>query len=621
MIDENGANHGRSNWERRSTHVLSTPPLEPMNMDRSKRLVSGAWIGLPILLLVPCAHAQFGPPPDGPGEGRDGPRFQDIELMAEFDVDGDERLDRSERDAARAALAERPRRERRGGPGGRRGGRGGPGGEDQLDGPRPHESPDALQLESNDVEHFPKNGLYDTDVLHTLFFEFDEDDWHEELAAFHETDVEVPGRLILDDQLIGEVGISYRGNTSYQHAFKKSFGVSIDAYDNDLRLKGYRTLNLLNSNGDDSMMREVLFSNIARKYMPAPRANFVKVVVNGTYLGVYANVQQINKDFLAENYDTKDGVRWKVPPDFSGHSALAYHGDSIDDYVNGYELKTASADDEDWADLIELCRILRETPDEDLERILPKYLDVDEAIRFLALDNVFMDSDGYYSRGSDYYVFKDPEGVFHLLHYDNNETFGGHRGRPQGGGGPDDFGPPPDGRPGGFMPDDVRRRPGLDRPRRRRDRERDDRRARDIDLSPPGQGAGDFQRQRNRRGRGPGGGGGGGGGPTQSPLAYENDLETRPLIVRILAVPAWRDQYLDMVRELAEVELDWNSLGRRVMEYRALIVDAVAQDPFDPDRITFLESLDGNDRSLKSIARQRRDFLLQHESLGEPNAR
>ena len=73
---------------------------------------------------------------------------------------------------------------------------------------------------------------------------------------------------------------------------RKSFGVSIDAYDDDLRLKGYRTLNLLNANGDGSMMREVLFSNIAEDHMPAPKANFVKVVVNGVYLGMYGNVQQ-----------------------------------------------------------------------------------------------------------------------------------------------------------------------------------------------------------------------------------------------------------------------------------------------------------------------------------------
>ena len=39
-----------------------------------------------------------------------------------------------------------------------------------------------------------------------------------------------------------------------------------------------------------------------------------------------------------------------------------------------------------------------------------------------------MDSDGYYSRGSDYYLYLDPDQRFHFIHYDNNETFDAPRG-------------------------------------------------------------------------------------------------------------------------------------------------------------------------------------------------
>ncbi|MCH2162266.1 MAG: CotH kinase family protein, partial [Phycisphaerales bacterium] len=373
-----------------------------------------------------------------------GPRFQDIPVHEEFDADGDGRLDREERDAARAALAERPKRERRGKRGGP--GRGGPG--EGANRPRPQANPNALRLAHDDVKQYPKHGLYDRDALHTFFFELDNDDWHEELAAFHGTDVEVPARLTINGELIGEIGLRYRGNTSFDRPEKKSFGVSIDAYDDDLRLDGYRSLNLLNANGDDSMMREVLFSNIAGDRMPAPKANFAKVVVNGVYLGVYGNVQQINKDFTREHYNTSKGVRWKVPPDFDGGGALVYHGDDLERYQRQYELKTNSADEEDWNALIEACRILEETPSEDLEQTLPRHFDIDEILWFLALDNVFMDSDGYYSRGSDYYVYMDPDGIVHLLHYDNNETFGGGRGGPGRGGPAGGAGGGPGGRPG-----------------------------------------------------------------------------------------------------------------------------------------------------------------------------
>ena len=369
-----------------------------------------------------------------------GSRFKDIELHDRFDADEDGRLDRSERDLAREEASNRPPRRRRGGPPDR----------ERAPEPRPETLPDALRIDPEDTKAVPRlegTGLYDRDVLHTIFLQFPEDDWHQEMSAFHGTDVEVPAMLMLDGRPIGEVGVSYRGNTSFDMPAKKSFGISIDAYDDDLRIDGRRTLNLLNANGDDSMMREVLFSNIAEDYLPAPKANFVRVVVNGVYLGVYGNVEQINKDFTKTHHDSRKGVRWKVPPDFSGGGALAYHGPDRSEYESRYELKTDSAGPEDWDALIEVCRVLAETPDEELEETLPRHFDVDEIIRFLALDNAMVDSDGYYSRGSDYYVYMDPDGIFHLVHYDNNETFGrgargGGRGGPGGPGGRGGSAPP-----------------------------------------------------------------------------------------------------------------------------------------------------------------------------------
>ena len=232
------------------------------------------------LSITMVAHAQ----------DRGNPRFQDVLLHDRFDADEDGRLDRTERDLARAEASSKPQCRRRGGPPGDRGG---------ADAPRPETRENALRIDPDDLDAAPRLegvGLYDRDVLHTIFLQFPEDDWHLEMVAFHGTDVEVPAMLRLDGRVVGEVGVSYRGNPSFDMPAKKSFGISIDAYDDDLRIDGHRTLNLLNANGDTSMMREVLFSNIAGEYVPAPKANFVRVVVNGIYLGVCANVEQINKD-------------------------------------------------------------------------------------------------------------------------------------------------------------------------------------------------------------------------------------------------------------------------------------------------------------------------------------
>lgn len=529
------------------------------------------------LLLSTLAHAQ-------------GRRFEDVLLVETFDTDGNGTLDRAERDLARESISSRPQRRRRG--------------PAPVDMPRPESNVDALRITPQDVKTYANSGLYDQATLRTFFFTIDGDDWHDELTAFHGTDVEIPARLTVDGKTIGVVGLWYRGNTSFDHPAKKSFGVSIDGIDDALRLDGYRTLNLLNANSDDSMMREVLFSSIAGDYMPAPKANFALVVVNGVYLGVYSNVQQINKDFTKEYYGTKQGVRWKVPPDFSGGGALTYHGPNIADYKRRYELKTGSATDEDWRDLIELCRVLAETPSDAIETVLPNVLDINEVLWFLALDNVFMDSDGYYSRGSDYYLYKDPDGIFHLLHYDNNETFGSSKGR----GGRGMRGGPPPGEEGfDREPQPRRRRSGGDRPRPRSRQSEDDFEPRRDLAPPPGRGPG---------GRGgPGGGRGGGGGPTQAPLALENDLDTRPIIARLLSVPAWRTTYLEHVRVLADTELAWSTLSKRINPWRTQLRSALDADPFFVDLQRFDAAIDGATNSLKANSAQRRTFLLEHPSL------
>ena len=166
---------------------------------------------------------------------------------------------------------------------------------------------------------------------------------------------------------------------------------------------------------------------------PAPKANFVKLVINGESWGIYVNSQQFNKDFLDEWFGTRAGVRWKVPPGRS--SGLVYNGDQPSAYQQAYQLKTRAAEAPNaWQDLIRLCEVLEIIPDDQLESELSPIFNIDRALWFLALDNVLIDNDGYFSRASDYAFYQDPNGRFHLLPHDSNETF-----RFAGGGGPNSW--------------------------------------------------------------------------------------------------------------------------------------------------------------------------------------
>ena len=85
--------------------------------------------------------------------------------------------------------------------------------------------------------------------------------------------------------------------------------------------------------------------------------------------------------------------------------------------------------------LIELCKTLSETPLDRLEEALKPILDIDGALWFLAIDNALVNNDGYWVRASDYSIFRDANGRFHVIPHDANETFQSNAGfGPPGGG-------------------------------------------------------------------------------------------------------------------------------------------------------------------------------------------
>jgi hypothetical protein len=499
--------------------------------------------------------------------------MEEQKLVDRFDRNNDDRLDTAERKAAREWLATNNA--------GRRGfgGRGGRAMEPSSPG---------RKLTPADVRTYSSEPLYDLKTLRTVFLQFEDADWEQELAAFKNTDVEVPATVIVDGRTYKDVGVHFRGASSFMmvpEGSKRSFNLSFDFVNEKQNLGGYRTVNLLNANGDPTFVRPVLYAEIARAYLPAPRANYMRVVVNGESWGVYINSQQYNRDFLRDYFKTESGARWKVPGSPGGRGGMEYLGEDASLYKRTYEIKTKD-DAKSWAALIQMFRVLNETPPEKLETALSPLLDIDGVLRFLALDMALVNSDGYWTRASDYSIYQDVKGRFHVIPHDMNEGLlnegMGRGGRGRGPGGPPpDFGrggPPPDGRPVA------------------------------IPLPPPS--AGGPPPPDVFRG-GPGGRGfGPRGGPDLDPLVGLDD-PTKPLRSKLLAVPALRARYLSYVRDIAERWLDWNKLEPMLKGYQALIAEDVKADTrklYSAE--AFSTALMGSEQSLQSFIKKRREFLL-----------
>jgi hypothetical protein len=332
---------------------------------------------------------------------------KDVPLTAQFDRDGNGRLDASERQAAREysenlGLSRRGRRL-------------------AYDAtPAPGEA-----FPPERARPYPQSPFYDEGTLRTLFLSFENDDWERELMAFKSTDVDVPATLVVDGRTYGDVGIQFHGNSSFMGVplgLKHSMRIALDWIDKRQGIGGINTLLLLNAHEDPSFLRTVLTMQIAREYGPAPRANLVRVVINGESWGIYVNQQPFNNAWSRDWFGTDSGARWRVEVGGGVPTGLTYLGEEVSSYRSVYDLRSKE-DPAAWEALIGLTRTLNETPAERLEGQLATRLDIDGVLRFLAIENVLVNHDGYWTRGDDYNLFRKPGGQIVPILYDVNGTF------------------------------------------------------------------------------------------------------------------------------------------------------------------------------------------------------
>ena len=280
-------------------------------------------VGLMVAMTgVPRAQNQFPPPAGFPPLTLDlDAMFRERQILGQFDASKNGRLENAERKAAREWLAKQPPTGlaavigRIAGPGGAGGPRGAPPGLPPLGGRGLAPGSPGQRLSPDAVRTYRDEPFYDTNVLRTLYLQFENADWQKELSDFYNTDVDVPAVLTVDGRASRDVGVRFRGMSSYAfipEGSKRSLNVTIDFADKDQRVQGYRTLNLLNANSDPTFVRAVLYSHIARQYVPAAKVNYARVVINGESWGVYLNAEQYNSDFVRDRFKDKGGARWKL---------------------------------------------------------------------------------------------------------------------------------------------------------------------------------------------------------------------------------------------------------------------------------------------------------------------
>jgi hypothetical protein len=168
--------------------------------------------------------------------------------------------------------------------------------------------------------------------------------------------------------------------------------------------------------------------------LPQPNVMAVQVRVNGKNLaesgqsmyGSYVHLEAIDSDFAGNHFpDNADGNSYKCMRD-NGPADLQYRGSNPDAYRNSYFKGTNEAQD-DWSDLMDLCYVMSETPDDIYVEEVKRVVNVDEWLRFFAINALLDNSETSLSNGygDDYYLYsgvEDPR--FVLIQHDLDTIFG-----------------------------------------------------------------------------------------------------------------------------------------------------------------------------------------------------
>lgn len=173
-------------------------------------------------------------------------------------------------------------------------------------------------------------------------------------------------------------------------------------------------MTLNNNRQDPSNARQCLaYDQFRQVGIAAPGCNYARVTVNGQDLGVFTNVEPIKKPFLARAFGDDDGNHYEAQ--------TADFGTWLSDR---FEKKTNEKEN-DRTDLQAVTDALA-LPDDQMMNVLPQLVDVDEFIRFWAVETLLGAWDSATGNANNFHIYRNPgDGLFHFIPWGADTAFRG----------------------------------------------------------------------------------------------------------------------------------------------------------------------------------------------------
>lgn len=274
-----------------------------------------------------------------------------------------------------------------------------------------------------------------SDEIMDVQIEMDPDDFQNMLDTAMEEQY-TSATVVINGERFENVGIRPKGNSTLTQIVNNpntdrfSFKIKLDEYIDGQNYQGMTKIVLNNNMSDTTYLKEFMSYELM-EYMnvPTPMHAFSNISVNGETWGLYLFVEPIEESFIERVYQTVEGNLYKpeskygVPFDDPEGDAkvlsLVYQGED----VSLYEEITSSAvfkqtNTEDYNKLINFIRTM------DTGENLESVMNVEEFARYFAVNTFLVNLDHYSGHMLHNYYLYENQGVFEILPWDYNLSFG-----------------------------------------------------------------------------------------------------------------------------------------------------------------------------------------------------
>ena len=273
--------------------------------------------------------------------------------------------------------------------------------------------------------------LFDSTTLQRIDLRINSTDWLKLQENFRSNDY-YPADIVFNGETARNVGIRSRGLGS-RNERKPGLRVDMNRYADGQTFLSEHAFILDNLTQDPSMVRETVTMKLfARLGIPAPRESHVLLYVNNSFAGVYAAVEEIDKRFLARVYgivaeDTQnDGYLFEFK--FIEPWYFTYLGSDLEQYKLRFEAKTKEnkSDQEKYAPIEELVRLVNDTPVDQFVSVVGERLDLPALMRYVAAQAYVAQNDGFlgYAGMNNFYFYRLEGSTKHaFLAWDEDNAF------------------------------------------------------------------------------------------------------------------------------------------------------------------------------------------------------